>query len=61
MTELILVVLIVFRFKGSNLDNKSVDFSDRLRNSRRKGTYIMIFFWGVGGRKNYFLCVFDHH
>lgn len=25
------------RFKGSNLDNKSVDFSDRLRNSRRKG------------------------
>lgn len=25
------------RFKGSNLDNKNVDFSDRLRNSRRKG------------------------
>jgi hypothetical protein len=28
---------VYLRFKGSNLDNRNVDFSDRLRTSRRKG------------------------
>ncbi len=28
---------VYLRFKGSNLDNQNVDFSDRLRTSRRKG------------------------